>query len=117
MANAPLSGRDAINTQVIWVGSEAKYFCKWGWTQHRVICPFGQIHRWSRHPEQQLSRHPRDERNAFAREVRALSCAPRRMAASTKLNSILRGAPKMARTSEPVNLFDVCVFWPCNPLI
>jgi hypothetical protein len=29
------------NTQVIWVRSEAKYFCKRGWTQHRVICPAG----------------------------------------------------------------------------
>jgi hypothetical protein len=27
------------DTQVICLGSEAKYFCKWGWTQHRVICP------------------------------------------------------------------------------
>jgi hypothetical protein len=31
----------AKNKQVIWVKREAKYFCKWGWTQHRVICPAG----------------------------------------------------------------------------
>ena len=42
MANAPLS-RDGMakNKQVIWIESEAKYFCKKGWTQHRVICPIG----------------------------------------------------------------------------
>jgi len=36
---------------------------------------------------------------AFTREVRALSCAPRRMAARTALNTILRGSPKTASTS------------------
>jgi hypothetical protein len=33
----------ARNTQLIWVKREAKYFCRWGWTQHRVICPAGKI--------------------------------------------------------------------------
>jgi hypothetical protein len=33
---------------------------------------------------------------AFTREVRALSCARRRMAASTVLNNILRGAQERA---------------------
>ena len=27
------------NTQMICLGSEAKYFSRRGWTQHRVICP------------------------------------------------------------------------------
>jgi hypothetical protein len=35
---------------------------------------------------------------AFTREVRAISCAPRRMAARTTLNNILRGSPKTAST-------------------
>jgi hypothetical protein len=29
--------------QVIWVKCETKYFCKMGWTQHRVICLGGKI--------------------------------------------------------------------------
>jgi hypothetical protein len=28
---------------VIWVKRKTKYFCKWGWTQHRVICSTGKI--------------------------------------------------------------------------
>jgi hypothetical protein len=40
----PLS-RDgmAMNKHLIWVKREANYFCEKGWTQHRVICPSGQI--------------------------------------------------------------------------
>jgi hypothetical protein len=81
MANAPLSERDGDNTQVIWVKREAKYFCKRSWTQHRVICPSTKSTWWF----PQAQRHP---------EVRALSCAPRRMAASAARNHILRDAAK-----------------------
>jgi hypothetical protein len=35
--------RMARNKQVIWVNREARYFCKRGWTQHRVICLAGKI--------------------------------------------------------------------------
>jgi len=48
--------RDGDNTQVIWVERKSKYFCKWGWTQHRVICPIGRTHRCSRHPEERRLR-------------------------------------------------------------
>src|SRR4029079_2622500 len=27
--------------ELIWVGGEAEYFCKWGWTAKRLICPAG----------------------------------------------------------------------------
>jgi hypothetical protein len=49
MANAPLTGRDGGNTQVICVERKQKYFCKRGWTQYRVICPIGRTNRYSRH--------------------------------------------------------------------
>jgi hypothetical protein len=43
--NAPLSGRDVRNMELIWARREAKYFCKWGWTgqpaKHELICPSG----------------------------------------------------------------------------
>jgi hypothetical protein len=34
-----LRARDGVNKPVIWVESEAKYFCKRGWTGKSVICP------------------------------------------------------------------------------
>ena len=44
IAKRPSHGaRDAANKQVIWVRRKQKYFCKRGWTQHRVICPSGKI--------------------------------------------------------------------------
>jgi hypothetical protein len=33
----------ARNKHLSWVKRKTKYFCKWGWTQHRVICPIGKI--------------------------------------------------------------------------
>jgi hypothetical protein len=33
----------ARNKQLSWVKRKTKYFCKWGWTQHRVICPNDKI--------------------------------------------------------------------------
>ena len=93
MANAPLSERDGVNKQLIWVARKQEYFCKRDWTRtletHLADLPAG-LFLMRLRPSR--SRHPRDERGAFAREVRALSCAPRRMAASTAPNSILRGS-------------------------
>jgi hypothetical protein len=32
-----------MDTEVIWVGPETKYFCNWGWTGNSLICRSGQI--------------------------------------------------------------------------
>jgi hypothetical protein len=35
--------RTARLSELIWVGREGKYFCKWGWTGNSLICPSGKI--------------------------------------------------------------------------
>jgi hypothetical protein len=41
MANAPLWDGTVSDILLIWVSSEAKYFCKWGWTGFTDL-PVGQ---------------------------------------------------------------------------
>jgi hypothetical protein len=47
MANAPARDGTAGVLKVIWVNSEAKYFCKGGWTGKSLICPSGKISGWA----------------------------------------------------------------------
>jgi hypothetical protein len=48
-------------------------------------------------------RHPRDERGAFAREVRAVLGEPRRMSFSVALAAILRGSQELAPQDDVRN--------------